>query len=85
MVLSTLTAPRTSPGSVGSRSEVQLFGWLAVSASDAPVHDDGEACITRQELGEQPEECLRVTLGLRREQGRWSVTHDHHSFADTTD
>ncbi|MGW4484763.1 nuclear transport factor 2 family protein [Amycolatopsis sp. NPDC004368] len=24
---------------------------------------------------------LRLTLGLRKEQGRWTVTHEHHSFA----
>ena len=27
---------------------------------------------------------LRLTLGLRREDGRWMVAHEHHSFADTS-
>ena len=27
---------------------------------------------------------LRLTLGLRREDGRWIVAHEHHSFADTS-
>lgn len=27
---------------------------------------------------------LRLTLGLRREGGRWAVAHEHHSFADTS-
>jgi hypothetical protein len=25
---------------------------------------------------------LRLTLGLRKEDGRWVVAHEHHSFAD---
>lgn len=27
---------------------------------------------------------LRLTLGLRREAGRWVVAHEHHSFADSS-
>lgn len=26
---------------------------------------------------------LRLTIGLRKRNGRWVVTHEHHSFADT--
>ncbi|QRP48342.1 nuclear transport factor 2 family protein [Amycolatopsis sp. FDAARGOS 1241] len=28
-----------------------------------------------------PEQRLRLTIGLRKERGRWVVTHEHHSFA----
>ena len=41
-------------------------------------------CGTPQELAEQPATRLRLTLGLRKEQGRWVVAHEHHSFPDTT-
>jgi uncharacterized protein (TIGR02246 family) len=41
-------------------------------------------CGTAQELDEHPESRLRLTLGLRREHGRWVVAHEHHSFADTS-
>ena len=41
-------------------------------------------CGTAQELAEQPENRLRLTLGLRTEDGRWVVAHEHHSFADTS-
>jgi uncharacterized protein (TIGR02246 family) len=41
-------------------------------------------CGMPQELAEQPANRLRLTLGLRREQGRWVVAHEHHSFPDTT-
>lgn len=27
---------------------------------------------------------LRLTLGLEKRDGRWTVTHEHHSFADTS-
>jgi len=30
---------------------------------------------------EHPERRLRLTLGLRKEGGRWTVAHEHHSFA----
>jgi uncharacterized protein (TIGR02246 family) len=39
-------------------------------------------CGTPQELAEQPANRLRLTLGLRKEQGRWLVAHEHHSFPD---
>jgi ketosteroid isomerase-like protein len=37
-------------------------------------------CGTAHELAEQPANRLRLTLGLRKEQGRWVVAHEHHSF-----
>ncbi|WP_419998322.1 YybH family protein [Streptomyces boninensis] len=39
-------------------------------------------CGTPEELAERPEMRLRLTLGLRKEAGRWLVTHEHHSFPD---
>jgi uncharacterized protein (TIGR02246 family) len=40
-------------------------------------------CGTPQELADSPETRLRLSLGLRKEDGRWVVAHEHHSFADT--
>jgi uncharacterized protein (TIGR02246 family) len=37
-------------------------------------------CGTPQELAENPENRLRLTLGLRKQAGRWVVAHEHHSF-----
>lgn len=37
-------------------------------------------CGTPDELAEDPARRLRLTLGLRREAGRWVVAHEHHSF-----
>jgi uncharacterized protein (TIGR02246 family) len=39
-------------------------------------------CGTAQEHAENPARRLRLTVGLRKENGRWTVAHEHHSFAD---
>jgi uncharacterized protein (TIGR02246 family) len=73
-----------------------FFEWQAQGASFEIVeldvttgHDVAYAyallrCGSRPELAEHPERRLRLTLGLRRERGRWVVAHEHHSFADTS-
>lgn len=69
-----------------------FFEWQAWGASfeieslDVTAGDDVAfayallRCGTPQELAEEPGNRLRLTLGLRREDGRWVVTHEHHSF-----
>lgn len=37
-------------------------------------------CGTEQEFARNPDNRLRLTLGLRKQDGRWVVTHEHHSF-----
>ncbi|WP_216215552.1 nuclear transport factor 2 family protein [Amycolatopsis aidingensis] len=37
-------------------------------------------CATPQDLAENPDNRLRLTLGLRKERDRWVVAHEHHSF-----
>jgi uncharacterized protein (TIGR02246 family) len=37
-------------------------------------------CGTQEENEEHPGRRLRLTIGLRRESGRWVVAHEHHSF-----
>ena len=37
-------------------------------------------CGTQEEHDANPENRLRLTLGLRKEDGRWIVSHEHHSF-----
>jgi uncharacterized protein (TIGR02246 family) len=38
-------------------------------------------CGTPEEHEANPDNRLRLTIGLRRERGRWIVAHEHHSFA----
>jgi ketosteroid isomerase-like protein len=37
-------------------------------------------CGTAEELERDPDNRLRLSLGLRKENGRWIVSHEHHSF-----
>jgi uncharacterized protein (TIGR02246 family) len=37
-------------------------------------------CGTPEELAEDPENRLRLTIGLRKQEGRWVVAHEHHSY-----
>jgi uncharacterized protein (TIGR02246 family) len=39
-------------------------------------------CGTSEDFATQPANRLRLTLGLRKESGRWIVAHEHHSFPD---
>ena len=41
-------------------------------------------CGTPQSLADRPGFRLRLTVGLRKESGRWVVAHEHHSFPDTS-
>jgi uncharacterized protein (TIGR02246 family) len=40
-------------------------------------------CGEPEELRRDPDLRLRLTLGLRKQDGRWVVGHEHHSFPDT--
>ena len=73
-----------------------FFEWQATGASFEIVSLDVTAgadvayayallrCGTQQELTDHPETRLRLTVGLRKESGRWVVAHEHHSFADSS-
>lgn len=41
-------------------------------------------CGTTADFDRDPDYRLRLTIGLRKIDDRWTVTHEHHSFADTT-
>ncbi|WP_026909636.1 YybH family protein [Patulibacter minatonensis] len=69
-----------------------FFRWLATGAlfelaslevtagTDVAWASALVRCGTTDELAEHPDRRLRLTLGLRREDGRWRVAHEHHSF-----
>jgi uncharacterized protein (TIGR02246 family) len=69
-----------------------FFDWQARGASFEIVALDvvaGDAvayahallrCGMPDELESNPANRLRLTLGLRKELGRWVVAHEHHSF-----
>src|SRR3954447_21497920 len=37
-------------------------------------------CGKPEDFAEKPDNRLRLTVGLRKVDGRWVVTHEHHSF-----
>jgi uncharacterized protein (TIGR02246 family) len=37
-------------------------------------------CGTKEELAKDPANRLRLSIGLRKEDGRWVIAHEHHSF-----
>ncbi|MFI6501787.1 YybH family protein [Nonomuraea typhae] len=69
-----------------------FFEWQAQGASFAIESLDVTAgqdvafahallrCGTAADFAAQPDNRLRLTLGLRREDGHWVITHEHHSF-----
>src|SRR5688572_10240028 len=69
-----------------------FFDWQRNGASfeieelDVTVGDDVAfawallRCGTADEFRDNPENRLRLTIGLRKRDGRWIVTHEHHSF-----
>ena len=69
-----------------------FFGWLRSGASfdivelDVTAGDDVAyawallRCGTEDEFRKDPDNRLRLTIGLRRDGGRWVVSHEHHSF-----
>ena len=40
-------------------------------------------CGTADEFEAEPDKRLQLTIGLRKRDGRWVVTHEHHSFPVT--
>jgi uncharacterized protein (TIGR02246 family) len=69
-----------------------FFDWQAAGASFEVVELEVTAgedvafahallrCGSAEELRQHPDRRMRLTLGLRREDGRWVVAHEHHSF-----
>jgi ketosteroid isomerase-like protein len=58
---------------------------LDITAGDSVAYAHGLLrCGTPQELATQPANRLRLTVGLRKEEGRWAVAHEHHSFPHTS-
>ena len=41
-------------------------------------------CGTEEELRDDPDQRLRLTIGFVKQGGDWIVAHEHHSFADKT-
>jgi ketosteroid isomerase-like protein len=40
-------------------------------------------CGGEKEFAANPDNRLRLTMGLRKVDGQWMITHEHHSFPAT--
>jgi uncharacterized protein (TIGR02246 family) len=75
-----------------SKTWPPFFEWLKQGATFEIVSIDVTAgadvafatallrCGTDEELRKDPGNRLRLTIGLRKQGGRWLVSHEHHSF-----
>jgi uncharacterized protein (TIGR02246 family) len=71
-----------------------FFEWQAqgalfeITSLDVTAGDDVAyahallKCGKPEEFDDRPDHRLRLTLGLRKDDGRWIVEHEHHSFPD---
>jgi uncharacterized protein (TIGR02246 family) len=71
-----------------------FFAWLARGGVFELVRLDVTAgadlafahallrCGMPADLAKRPDRRLRLTIGLRKQRGRWIVAHEHHSFPD---
>ncbi|MFE9455730.1 YybH family protein [Streptomyces californicus] len=64
-------------GAVFDVEEMEVTAGEDVAFAHALVR-----CGPEDELAARPGFRLRLTLGLRKEAGRWVVAHEHHSFPD---
>ena len=61
-------------------------GVFAMEKLDITVSDQAGfatallLCGTKEELEKDPKTRLRLTVGLRRDQGHWLIAHEHHSY-----
>ena len=61
----------------------EILSLDVVSGADVAYAYALLRCGTAAELTERPDQRLRLTIGLRKQDGRWIVGHEHHSFAAT--
>ena len=62
------------------RASFDLLTLEVVAGQDVAVAYGLLRCGTPEELEEIPDRRLRLTVGLRKTDGQWTVVHEHHSF-----
>ncbi|HJP76341.1 MAG TPA: nuclear transport factor 2 family protein [Pseudonocardiaceae bacterium] len=62
-------------GAVFEIAELDITAGADVAFAQALLR-----CDTLENLARKPGSRLRLTIGLRKVDGRWQVTHEHHSF-----
>ena len=81
------STPTARPGRLSSNGKPRAPRSRSPPSTSPLVSDVAFAyallrCGTAEELEKDPDNRLRLTIGLRKEDGRWVVAHEHHSFPD---
>ncbi len=63
-------------------AEFEIYSLDVTAGEDVAFAYALLRCGTKEELQKDPDNRLRLTIGLRKEDGRWVVAHEHHSFPD---
>ena len=58
----------------------EIVSLEVIAGSDVAFAHALLRCGTAEELEKDPDNRLRLTVGLRKVNGRWAVAHEHHSF-----
>lgn len=64
-------------------AEFTLVELTVVAGADVAFAYALLRCGTSESFDENPDNRLRITVGLRKVEGRWLITHEHHSFPMT--
>jgi ketosteroid isomerase-like protein len=62
------------------RASFDLLSLDVVAGEDVAFAYGLLRCGTPEELTAVPERRLRLTMGLRKIEGQWTILHEHHSF-----
>lgn len=62
----------------------ELLELEVVAGEDVAVAYGLLRCGGEKEFAENPDNRLRLTMGLRRSGSTWQIVHEHHSFPDTS-
>ena len=65
---------------IAGGAEFTLLELDVVAGADVAFAYALLRCGTQQMFDENPDNRLRVTVGLRKVDGRWVIAHEHHSF-----
>ncbi|KRD19684.1 glyoxalase [Mycobacterium sp. Root265] len=69
---------------ISSGATFELLELDVVAGDDVAFAYGLLRCGGEKEFAENPDNRLRLSMGLRRVDGRWQILHEHHSFPDTT-
>jgi uncharacterized protein (TIGR02246 family) len=64
-------------------AEFEIVELDVTAGDDVAFAHALQRCGKPEEFEANPDNRLRLTIGLRKRDGRWVVTHEHHSFPST--